>query len=69
MDAYRDLLQEIGQSVSEEIRSNPIVRVPSHIVLLGRVLGLLSGVNRSLESTVDLLKTILPYATAANLPR
>jgi predicted unusual protein kinase regulating ubiquinone biosynthesis (AarF/ABC1/UbiB family) len=65
----RDLLQEVGQSVSEEIRSNPIVRVPSHIVLLGRVLGLLSGVNRSLESTVDLLKTILPYATAATSPR
>lgn len=65
----RDLLQEIGESVSEEIRSNPIVRVPSHIVLLGRVLGLLSGVNRSLESTVDLLKTILPYATAANPPQ
>ncbi|MFP8880102.1 MAG: ABC1 kinase family protein [Myxococcota bacterium] len=62
----RDLLQEIGQSISEEIRSNPIVRVPSHIVLLGRVLGLLSGVNRSLESTVDLLNTILPYATTAN---
>jgi len=65
----RDLLQEVGRSVSEEIRSNPIVRVPSHIVLLGRVLGLLSGVNRSLESTVDLLKTILPYATAANSQR
>ncbi len=65
----RDLLQEIGESVSEEIRSNPIVRVPSHIVLLGRVLGLLSGVNRSLETTVDLLKTILPYATAANPPQ
>lgn len=62
----RDLMQEIGRSVSEEIRSNPIVRVPSHIVLLGRVLGLLSGVNRSLESTVDLLKTILPYAAAAH---
>jgi predicted unusual protein kinase regulating ubiquinone biosynthesis (AarF/ABC1/UbiB family) len=64
----RDLFQDIGRSVSDEIRSNPIVRVPSHIVLLGRVLGLLSGVNRSLESSVDLLKTILPYATAANSP-
>jgi len=62
----RDLFEEIGRSVSDEIRSNPIVRVPSHIVLLGRVLGLLSGVNRSLESKVDLLKTILPYATTAH---
>ena len=35
--------------------------LPSHLVLVGRVLGLLSGVNRTLESRVDLLKTILPW--------
>ena len=34
----------------------PIVRMPSHLVLVGRVLGLLSGVNRTLESRVDLLR-------------
>lgn len=62
----RDLMQEIGQSLSEEIRENPIVRAPSHMVLLARVLGLLSGVNRSLESEVNLLRTILPYAMNAN---
>ena len=58
----RDLAQEIGPQISEEIRRNPIVRVPSHVVLLGRVVGLLSGVNRSLDARIDLVRTILPYA-------
>jgi hypothetical protein len=39
--------------------------VPTHLVLLGRVLGLLSGVNRSLESELDLARTILPYAAGS----
>lgn len=44
------------------IRENPIVRVPTHLVLLGRVLALLSGVNRSLGAKLDLPSLILPYA-------
>ena len=44
-----------------ELRRNPIVVIPSHVVLLGRVLGLLSGVSRSLGSKVDLLPVVLPY--------
>jgi predicted unusual protein kinase regulating ubiquinone biosynthesis (AarF/ABC1/UbiB family) len=57
----RDFAAELGRELSERVRANPIVRMPSHLVLVGRVLGLLSGVNRTLESRVDLLKTILPY--------
>ena len=57
----RDSAAELGRELSEQVRANPIVRMPSHLVLVGRVLGLLSGVNRTLESRVDLLKTILPY--------
>ena len=57
----RDFASELGRELSEKVRANPIVRMPSHLVLVGRVLGLLSGVNRTLESRVDLLTTILPY--------
>ncbi len=57
----RDFAAELGRELSEQVRANPIVRMPSHLVLVGRVLGLLSGVNRTLESRVDLVKTILPY--------
>jgi predicted unusual protein kinase regulating ubiquinone biosynthesis (AarF/ABC1/UbiB family) len=50
-----------NDELGAEIRRNPIVAIPSHVVLLGRVLGLLSGVSRSLGSKVDLLPVVLPY--------
>ena len=49
-------------ALPEHIRANPIVHVPTHLVLLGRVLALLSGVNRSLGARLDLPSLILPYA-------
>ena len=61
----RDLAERLGERISDEIRDNPVVRIPSHVVLLGRVVGLLSGVIRSLESRVDLVQTVLPYAFGA----
>ena len=51
-----------AREVPEQIRRNPIVRVPTHLVLLGRVVALLSGVNRSLGSDLDLARVLLPYA-------
>jgi len=57
----RDVAAEAGQELPRMIRENPIVRVPSHVVLLGRVIGLLSGLGRSLEARIDMLHTILPY--------
>lgn len=56
------MFDELNDEIPEMIRSNPIVRVPSHVVLIGRVLGLLSGLGRTLDSHVDLLRTVLPYA-------
>ncbi len=56
------MFEQLGDEMPEMIRANPIVRVPSHIVLIGRVLGLLSGVSRTLGSRADLLRTLLPYA-------
>jgi predicted unusual protein kinase regulating ubiquinone biosynthesis (AarF/ABC1/UbiB family) len=43
------------------IRENPIVRVPSHVVLLARVIALLSGLGSSLDARIDMLQTILPF--------
>ena len=57
----RDVAAEAAQELPRMIRENPIVRVPSHVVLLGRVVGLLSGLGRSLEARIDMLQTILPY--------
>ncbi len=61
----RNFAAELGRELSEQVRANPIVRMPSHLVLVGRVLGLLSGVNRTLESRIDLMATILPYVMGA----
>ena len=38
------------------MRENPLVRIPHHLVLVGRTLGLLSGVSRELGARVDLLR-------------
>jgi predicted unusual protein kinase regulating ubiquinone biosynthesis (AarF/ABC1/UbiB family) len=60
----RDSIARVGRDLADCIRENPFVRVPSHVVLIARVLGLLSGVSRSLDSRVDLVRTLLPYAFA-----
>ena len=60
-DAGKSFAERMG-ALPDHIRENPIVRVPTHLVLLGRVLALLSGVNRSLGAKVDLPSLILPYA-------
>jgi predicted unusual protein kinase regulating ubiquinone biosynthesis (AarF/ABC1/UbiB family) len=56
-----EFTERFGREVPERIRANPIVRVPTHLVLVARVLALLSGVNRSLDSRLDLARTLLPY--------
>ena len=60
-DAGKSFAERIGV-LPDHIRQNPIVRVPTHLVLLGRVLALLSGVNRTLGARLDLPSLILPYA-------
>jgi predicted unusual protein kinase regulating ubiquinone biosynthesis (AarF/ABC1/UbiB family) len=56
-----ETVERVRREVPERIRRNPIVRIPSHVVLLGRVLGLLSGVSRSLETRLDLVRILLPF--------
>ena len=63
-------LERIGEELAEQVRRNPVVRIPSHVVLLGRALGLLSGVARSLDTRVDPLAVVLPYVLdLASTPR
>jgi predicted unusual protein kinase regulating ubiquinone biosynthesis (AarF/ABC1/UbiB family) len=65
-----DVARDAAEELPRLIRENPIVRVPSHVVLLGRVVALLSGLGRTLDAKVDMLTTILPYAmSAAPAPR
>jgi aarF domain-containing kinase len=60
--AHRLSFEHLGEELPRMLRENPLVTVPSHFVLLGRALTLISGIGRALGSRVDLAETILPYA-------
>jgi aarF domain-containing kinase len=57
-----DTISDLRREIPRRVRENPIVRIPHHLVLLGRVVSLLSGVKSSLGARVDILGTIAPYA-------
>lgn len=56
-----ELTRRAADDLPRLVRENPIVRMPSHVVLLGRVIGLLSGLGRTLDARIDMLRTLLPY--------
>ena len=47
------------------IRANPIVDIPREMLLIMRVVGLLSGLGKHLDSRVNVVNTLLPYTQAA----
>jgi predicted unusual protein kinase regulating ubiquinone biosynthesis (AarF/ABC1/UbiB family) len=55
-------LDRLRSELPERIRRDPIVRVPHHLVLVGRALGLLSGQLTQLGASVDLLPLLAPLA-------
>jgi predicted unusual protein kinase regulating ubiquinone biosynthesis (AarF/ABC1/UbiB family) len=59
--ADREMAGEINAMLTRTLRENPVVEVPGDIVLVGRVTGLVAGLNKTLGSRVDLLNTMLPY--------
>jgi ubiquinone biosynthesis protein len=61
-------MERLVEELTERIRANPIVRIPSHVVLLARTLGLLSGALRSLGTRADPLRFAMPYLTGAWAP-
>jgi predicted unusual protein kinase regulating ubiquinone biosynthesis (AarF/ABC1/UbiB family) len=62
------VVAEAREEIPRLIRENPIIRVPSHVVLIGRVVGLLSGLGNTLDAKLDMLTTILPYVMRLNAP-
>ncbi|MEN8162068.1 MAG: AarF/ABC1/UbiB kinase family protein, partial [Myxococcota bacterium] len=50
-----DTVDRLREEIPERIRRDPIIRIPSHLVLVGRALGLLSGQVAALGARVDLL--------------
>lgn len=64
--AYADMemVERIQEELLAALRANPIVRAPSDLMLVLRVMGLLSGIGKTLDSQVNPLGAILPFLAA-----
>lgn len=58
----QDVMPEVNERLSRILQANPVTEVPADILLIFRVLGLMSGLQKRLDSRVDLIDTITPYA-------
>ncbi|RMD84943.1 MAG: AarF/ABC1/UbiB kinase family protein [Candidatus Dadabacteria bacterium] len=65
--AYADMrmIERIGSELFEALRANPLVRAPSDLLLVLRVMGLLSGIGKLLDSKVDPTAAVLPFLLPA----
>jgi predicted unusual protein kinase regulating ubiquinone biosynthesis (AarF/ABC1/UbiB family) len=69
--AYADaaLLAKFNDEVPEALKANPLTEIPGDVLLVGRVMGLLSGIGKQLGSEVDPTSVLLPYlADLASAP-
>ncbi len=60
--ADKDLIEKFNDELPRAMSANPVVEVPADVLLVGRMMGLLTGLGKSLDSQVDLFTTIMPYA-------
>jgi aarF domain-containing kinase len=56
-----ETVARLRAELPERIRRDPIVRIPHHLVLVGRAIGLLSGQLAALGAPVDLLRVVAPH--------
>lgn len=59
--ADQELIDTFNEDLPEVLRLNPIVEAPSHLLLVVRVMGLLSGIGKQLRSEVNPLSVIMPF--------
>jgi len=66
--AYADvsMVERISDELLEALRRNPLVRASSELLLVLRVMGLLSGIGKQLDSRVDPLAAMLPFLLKAS---
>jgi predicted unusual protein kinase regulating ubiquinone biosynthesis (AarF/ABC1/UbiB family) len=56
-----EMLARFGEELPRVMKDNPLVQVPADVLLVGRVMGLLSGIGKQLGTDVDLGATLMPY--------
>jgi aarF domain-containing kinase len=57
-----DVMPEVNERLARILQENPVTEIPPDILLIFRVIGLMSGLQRRLDSRVNLIDTITPYA-------
>ncbi len=60
----KDVMPEVNERMASILKQNPVTQIPADILLIFRVLGLMSGLQKRLDSRVNMVDTILPYANA-----
>jgi predicted unusual protein kinase regulating ubiquinone biosynthesis (AarF/ABC1/UbiB family) len=66
--AYADIemVERIQEELLAALRANPLVRAPADLALVLRVMGLLSGIGKTLDSQVNPMTAILPFLRPAS---
>lgn len=57
-----EVMPEVNERLAVMLKANPVTKIPADILLIFRVLGLMSGLQKRLDSRVRMADTILPYA-------
>jgi aarF domain-containing kinase len=57
-----DVMPEVNERLARILNANPVTEIPGDILLIFRVLGLMSGLQKRLDSRVNMIDTITPYA-------
>jgi predicted unusual protein kinase regulating ubiquinone biosynthesis (AarF/ABC1/UbiB family) len=68
--AYADpaMVERISDELLEALRRDPLIAAPSDLLLVLRVMGLLSGIGKQLESEVDPLEALMPHIGGRPVP-
>lgn len=57
-----DVMPEVNERLAKVLNANPVTEIPGDILLIFRVIGLMSGLQKRLDSHVNMVDAIQPYA-------
>ena len=60
--ADADVMPEVNDRLARVLNANPVTEIPGDILLYIRVIGLMSGLQKRLDSRVNMVDAIQPYA-------
>ena len=55
-------MPEVNERLARILNENPVTEIPGDILLIFRVIGLMSGLQKRLDSHVNMVDTIGPFA-------